>query len=130
MNASKWVSPLFWLSALYDGVLGLLFLAAPAKPFEWFDVPAPNHLGYVQFPAALLVVFALLFAQIARDPLKHQGLILYGLLLKVSYCGVAGCYWLTEGIPVIWKPFVVIDLVMAILFVAAWQQLRRPGLQK
>ena len=29
MNVPKWISPLFWIAALYDGVLGILFLAAP-----------------------------------------------------------------------------------------------------
>jgi hypothetical protein len=120
MNVPKWISPLFWIAALYDGLLGVLFLAAPWWAFERFNVTPPNHMGYVQFPAALLIIFALIFAAIARDPVGQRGLIVYGILLKVAYCSITSYYWFATDIPVIWKPFVVIDLVMGILFVVAY----------
>ena len=78
----------------------------------------PNHLGYVQFPAALLLIFGLMFAAIAVNPVARRHLIVYGILLKVAYSGVAGFHWAAAGIPGMWKPFVVIDLVMGLLF--AW----------
>ena len=124
MNAPKWVGPLFWLAAAYDGVLGVLFLAAPWWVFERFQVAPPNHMGYVQFPAALLVIFGLMFAAIALRPVANRGLIVYGVLLKVAYCSLAAYYWVTTDIPVIWKPFVWIDLVMGVLFVVAYGALR------
>jgi hypothetical protein len=127
MNAAKslvWIRLLFVLAAVYDGVLGVLFLVAPDYPFRQFEVTPPNHVGYVQFPAALLLVFALLFVNIARDPIGNRGLILYGILLKVAYCGVSGWHWLSAGIPGMWKPFTVIDLVMGVLFAWAWVVLR------
>ncbi len=119
MNVPKWIAPLFFLSALYDGVLGILFLFAPGAAFDWFDIVPPNHPGYVQFPAALLLIFGLIFLRIARDPVANRDLILYGILLKVAYSGLTFWYWVLSGIPVIWKPFAVIDLVMGVLFVAA-----------
>ncbi|MCU0959862.1 MAG: hypothetical protein MUF48_07130 [Pirellulaceae bacterium] len=120
MSIPKWIPPLFWLAALYDGVLGLAFLAAPGRWFEWCQVTPPNHLGYVQFPAALLLIFGLMFAAIARDPVRRRHLIVYGILLKVAYCGVAGFHWLSADIPGMWKPFVLIDLVMGLLFALAY----------
>jgi len=120
MKAAKWIVLLFVFAALYDGVLGLVFLAAPTWPFEQFDVTPPNHMGYVQFPAALLLIFGVMFAAIARDPVANRGLILYGILLKVAYCSVTGSHWLATDIPIIWKPFVVIDVVMLVLFVWAY----------
>ena len=129
MRPPKWISPLFVLAALYDGVLGLLFLAAPLYAFELCDVTPPNHIGYVQFPAALLLIFGVMFAQVARDPLAGRSLILYGIMLKVAYCGVAISHWLASDIPWMWKPFVVIDLVMGILFLWAYVALR-PGAER
>jgi hypothetical protein len=123
MNVPKWISPLFWIAAVYDGVLGVWFLALPGWAFEQFKVTPPNHWGYVQFPAALLIIFAVMFVAIARDPVANRGMIIYGVLLKVAYCSVTTYHWITEGIPVIWKPFVWIDLVMGILFVIAYQTL-------
>ena len=108
---------------MYDGVLGLLFLIAPNLAFELYDITPPNHLGYVRFPAALLLIFGLIFLNIARNPRKNRDLIIYGILLKIAYCSVTFGYWLTEGIPFIWKPFALCDLVMGVLFVWASQSL-------
>jgi len=127
MNSPKWISPLFWLAALYDGLLGLAFLVAPGRLFEWCQVTPPNHVGYVQFPAALLLIFGLMFVAVALDPPGRRHLIVYGILLKVAYCGVAGFHWAATGIPGMWKPFVVIDLLMGLLFVWAYGSLaKRP----
>jgi hypothetical protein len=117
MKTTRTVSLLFIVAALYDGLLGLVFLVAPLAVYDRFEVAHPNHLGYVQFPAALLLVFAIMFAAIALRPSVNRNLIPYGILLKFSYSGVVGWYWLTSGIPNLWKPFAVFDLLFAILFV-------------
>jgi hypothetical protein len=84
MKSATWISPLFWGAAAYDGVLGLMFLLAPAALFELCQVTPPNHFGYVQFPAALLIIFGWIFGTIARDPLLYRFMIPYGILLKVA----------------------------------------------
>src|SRR5581483_9436802 len=89
-------------------------------PFAVFHVPEPNHPAYVQFPAALLLTFVLMFVAIARDPVGSRRLIPYGVLLKVSYCGLAFGYWATRDIPGMWKGFAVADLAMGVLFVWAY----------
>ena len=127
MNVPKWVSPLFWIAAAYDGVLGVLFLAAPEWVFAQLNVPPPNHVAYVQFPAALLIIFGLIFVTIACDPIANRGQILYGILLKVAYCSLAFYYWITTDIPWIWKPFALIDVVMGVLFVIAYFSLAASG---
>ena len=124
MNLSA-IRGLFAVAALYDGLLGLLFLIAPNWVYAHFAITPPNHLGYVQFPAALLLIFGLMFFNIARDPHKHVSLILYGILLKVAYCTVTFGHWISTDIPWIWKPFAVIDLVMLVLFAWAWSSLLR-----
>ena len=125
MNVPKWIPLLFWVSALYDGILGVLFLVAPNWAFTRFEVVPPNHVGYVQFPAALLLIFAIMFIAIARNPAAHRDLICYGILLKVAYCGVTSYHWAMTDIPVIWKPFVIIDVVMGLLFIVAWMSIPR-----
>jgi hypothetical protein len=117
----KVVSIVFVVAAAYDGILGLAFLFAPAKLFEVAGVTPPNHFGYVQFPAALLIVFGIMFAAIARNPVANRGLIPYGMLLKVSYCAVVFYYWLAQGIPYIWKPFAIADLVFLGVFYLSYR---------
>ncbi len=121
------ISALFYVAAAYDGILGVAFLFLAGRVFELFGVTPPNHLGYVQFPAALLIVFGLMFLAVARNPVGNRGLIPYGILLKVSYCGVVFWHWFTAGIPFMWKPFAVLDLLFGILFCVAYAKLRGDG---
>ena len=123
MKMKSAVSVLFLAGAIYDGILGLTFMLVPQQVFDWFGVPPPNHFGYVQFPAALLVVFGLMFVAIAIDPDRNRNLIPYGILLKACYCGVIFPYWLADTIPGMWKPFAVFDLVFLVLFIMAYKAL-------
>jgi hypothetical protein len=127
MKSIHWIVALFVIAAVYDGVLGLLFIAAPGLPFDLFGVTPPNHMGYVQFPAALLLIFAWMFLAVATAPIRNRGLILYGIGLKVAYCTFCFWYWFTTDIPVIWKPFAVIDVVMGVLFAWSYVALRSAG---
>ena len=120
---------LFWLAALYDAVLGIAFLVAPWWVYQTCEVTPPNHWGYVQFPAALLLIFAVMFVAIARDPVGNRGLILYGIGLKVAYCAVTFGYWFGSGIPDMWKPFAIADVVMLVLFLWAYVALGASGRQ-
>lgn len=62
----KWIKTTFWIGALYDGILGLAFLFAGHSIFAHFEVPPPNHPGYLQFPALLLIIFAILASAIVQ----------------------------------------------------------------
>lgn len=74
------ISGVFVLAAVYDGLLGLIGLFAGGSLYGWFGATPPNHWGYVQFPSALLVVFAIMFAAVAADPGTYRVLIPYGIL--------------------------------------------------
>ena len=114
---------LFAIAAAYDGLLGLVGLFGTDWFFRTFGVTPPNHPGYVQFPAALLVVFAIMFVAVARDPAKNRDLIPYGMLLKVSYSGVVIYHWAVAGLPGVWKPFAVADVAFFVLFAWAYTRL-------
>jgi hypothetical protein len=129
MKLKSILSILFIIAAIYDGLLGAIFLLAPSALFIVFDVTLPNHPGYVQFPAALLIIFALMFTALAIDPLRNRNLLPYGILLKVAYSGIVFYYWATGGIPGMWKPFAVIDLAFMLVFIWAYRiipMLRKP----
>ncbi|MFC1761230.1 hypothetical protein ACFL6U_04025 [Planctomycetota bacterium] len=124
MKKKPAISLLFVIGALYDGLVGIIFLFAGSAIFQWCQATPPNHFGYVQFPAALLIIFALMFLAIAKDPLKNRNLIPYGILLKVAYCSIVFFYWFTSGIPNMWKPFAICDIIFLVLFIWAYQSLR------
>ncbi len=117
------IRALFYLSAAYDGSLAIIFIFAPAVPFQYFAVPPPDHWAYVQFPAAVLLIFAVMFLDIARDPKGNVNLIPYGILLKVAYCGVSGAYWYLSQLPGMWQLFFVCDLLMMIAYLIVYRQL-------
>jgi hypothetical protein len=123
MTAIRLISILFYVAAAYDFILGVAFLLFAPQLFQSFQVPPPNHWGYVQFPALLLMVFGMLFYTIAVKPHGNKNLIPYGMLLKMSYCGVVFWHWATGDIPCIWKPFAIADLVFLIAFVWAYVKL-------
>ena len=116
----KLVRVLFAVAALYDGILGLVFLFDPGLAFRIYDIVPPNHFGYVQFPAILLLVFAAMFLRIARDPVTNRFMIWYGVALKAAYSGTVFYYMSTSGVPAMWVPWAWADLVFLALFIASW----------
>lgn len=117
----SWIRPLFLVAALYDGVLGAASVAVPLTLFALFGVTPPNHVGYVQFPALLLLIFAAMFLRIAADPVANRGLMPYGISLKVVYSGLVFFHQATGGVPSMWVPWAWIDLMFLMLFVAAYR---------
>ena len=117
----KLIKTLFYVGALYDGFFGVMGILSPNLAFELFEVVPPNHVGYVQFPAILLLIFGAMFYRIATDPVANRDLIPYGIALKVGYSGMVFYYVLTSGIPGMWVPWAWIDLVFLALFVLSWR---------
>lgn len=126
MTHHRDVSMLFYLGALYDGVLGFLFLFLPQTTFGWVGEAPIEHFGYVKFPGALLLVFAWMFWNTARHPVANRMLIPYMTAFKLAYAVIVIGYWMSGDVPAIWKPFAIVDLVFAGCFVWAYSRLRGP----
>jgi hypothetical protein len=116
---------LYVLAAAYDGLLGLGFIVAAPRLFEYAAIPPPNHWGYIHFPAGLLVIFALIFLAIARDPVGSRNLVIYGVLLKVCYVTTVVWYDLHGGIPVMWNYFAVADALFGMMFIWSFAPIRK-----
>ena len=127
MNINS-IKLIFFIAALYDGILGIAFILFPGDIFAFYQVEPPNHMAYVQFPALLLIVFSVMFIRIALNPIINRELILYGCGLKISYVATAFWYQITTGIPFMWVPWAWIDLVMLFIFIMAWLKLNRLAL--
>jgi hypothetical protein len=125
----KMTKTFFIVAGLYDGILGIAFLLFSAAIFAMYDVEPANHMAYVQFPALLLIIFAAMFFQIARDPVKNRDLILYGCALKISYCSMVFWYQATSVIPSMWVPWAWVDLVFLVLFILIYRNLGRQAQQ-
>jgi len=117
----------FAIAGVYDLVIGLAFLFFGSEIFDRAEVPHPNHWGYVQFVALLLVIFGTMFFAVAYDPVANRNLMPYGMLLKLSYAGLVGYYWIATDCPLLFKPFAVIDAVMLVAFLLAYSTRPAPA---
>ena len=127
MKPERLTSIVFAASGIYDALLGLVFLLAPSAMYQYFAVTPPNHWAYVQFPAVILIIFGVMFFQVAFKPAANRNLIPYGILLKVAYAGTVFAYWFAQGLPNMWKPFAFCDTVFAVLFAWSWMKLAPPS---
>jgi hypothetical protein len=123
---TNWIRPLFIIAAIYDGALGIAFLLFSPAIFHMAHVTLPNHMAYIEFPALILLIFAAMYFQVARDPIRNRDFIPYGAGLKIAYAGVVFWNVLVGGIPGLWIPWAWIDLVFLVLFLIAWNRTRRP----
>ena len=114
----------FYYCSTVRWYFGDAVLVVPTQLFNATKITLPNHIGYVQFPAMLLVVFAIMFFNIARDPRANRNLIFYGILLKLSYCSVVFSHWMGGAVPFIWVPFAFFDFAFLVAFIIAYKALK------
>lgn len=122
----QWIRAVFVIAGIYDGMLGLAFLLMPEAIFAFYGVTPPNHMAYIEFPAFLLAIFAIMFFRIAMDPVRFRELMLYGAGLKVAYCSLVFKYVMTDGVPAMWIPWAWLDLVFLVVFLLAWYRTGKP----
>ena len=116
---TEWIRPLFVVAGLYDALLGGVFLVAWPALYERFGVTPPNHPAYVQFAAAVIVIFGVGFLMVAAAPERNRDIVKLGILLKLAYAGTVLYYWGRGRMPAMWVPFAWIDLAFLAAFVFA-----------
>ena len=117
------IKKLFVIAALYDFILGVIFLVAWKQLYNDFGVTLPNHAGYVQFGAALVAIFGIGFWFVAQNPERNRDIIKMGILLKIAYSGVVLGHYFFGLVPGVWMPFAWCDLIFLGLFVVALRSL-------
>ncbi len=121
----RWIKALLAVCGVYDGVIGLCFLLVPAILYRAAGITLPNHMGYLRFPALLLLIFAVMFFRATADPVEHRDVLVYGMALKVSYFSLVFYYEWRAGVPTLWIPFAYADVVFFLLLVMAWNTVRK-----
>jgi hypothetical protein len=80
---------LFLVGALYDAILGLLFLAFYAPIYRFFSIPLPENLTYLYMISAFVFVQGVGYWYVSRDPLRNVDLVKVGALYKAMYVAVS-----------------------------------------
>jgi hypothetical protein len=121
----KAIKVLFWVAALYDLVLGLVFGLFYQPIYARFGVELPNHPGYVQLSAMFIFVIGVGFSLVARNPRENRQIILLGILMKIGFCLVVFSHLIFGTVPPIYVPFAVLDFLFLVSFLPAYAALRR-----
>lgn len=116
----KYYKVLFLLVAVYDLILGIVFMFFSKSTFELLGIPEklPEFDGYLTLIGVYVLILGVAYYLIYRGDLyKNRDLILIGVLYKLGYCAVTFYYFIIGDIPHILflGLFGVIDLIMFIL---------------
>ncbi len=124
---------LYAVSAVYDTVLGVLFLFFAKWAFESIGIlDAYPVEGYIQLIGAFVLVLGIGYFLIWRGDLwQNRDLVLVGALYKLAYSGVAFYIAATAEVPhwlFVWG-FGVADAIFLVLMVECLYYLyrHRPG---
>lgn len=120
MERKKYYKYLFLIGAIWNLVVGLMFIAlSPLAdvlvPMFGMEVP-PSLVFYHSF-FGIVAVFGIGFYLVARDLTKNHGIVVLGAITKFYVFILYLIYFLlgfSNFLPII---FVIVDLIFACLFV-------------
>lgn len=108
----------FLVAALYDIVLGVVFLAVGEQILTAIAMQLPPHIAYIQLAAVFILVQGLSYWLVYRDPLGNLGIVRIGVVYKAAYAGLAAWYLILGTLPsVFFIPWAIIDLAFLAGFV-------------
>ncbi|MGH2408474.1 MAG: hypothetical protein ACRDF7_10405 [Candidatus Limnocylindrales bacterium] len=117
----------FLVAALYDIILGAVFLVAGASILTAIGMALPPHTAYIQLSAVFIFIQGLGYWFIYRDPWSNRGLVRMGVAYKFGYAGLAFYYLLIGQLPSpFFIPWAVVDLLFLIGFVSFLRLAARP----
>ena len=105
----------FAVAALFNLAVGLPLLLAPAAFYAALGQPVSDVLN-AQVAGALIAVFGIGYAMVARDPAANRGIVWMGVIGKTPLPLI---YWLNVQAgtaPMSGFPLTLVDLAFAALF--------------
>ena len=126
----KYYRGLFLTSAIYDGVLGIVFTFFSGRAFAALGIreKLPEYGGYISLLGAFVFVIGVAYYLISRGDLRRNlDLILVGTLYKLAYCATVFYYALMGNVPhvIFVALFGVADLLFFVLMAEGYNFLRK-----
>jgi hypothetical protein len=121
-SRERWYRTLFWIAAIYDIVLGVVFLFFYAPVFRFLDIEdaLPVYTSYLSLIAVFLFVIGVAYLLIAVGNLEqNRDLITVGILYKLAYFSVALWYLISGVYPhiIFFVVFGVADIFFAVAMI-------------
>ena len=108
----------FLVAALYDLLLGAVFLVIGERILTSVGMVLPPHIAYIQLAAVFIFVQGLGYWLVFRDPFANLGIVRIGVAYKAAYSGLTLYYLVTEQLPsIFFLPWAVTDLLFLVGFV-------------
>jgi hypothetical protein len=115
--SSSWRT-FFLVAALYDVVLGGVFVVAGEQILGAIGMQLPPHVAYIQLAAIFIFVQGLSYWLAYRDPYGNLGIVRVGVAYKAAYAGLAAWYLLIGALPsVFFIPWAIVDVAFLVGFV-------------
>jgi len=109
---------LFLSAAVYDTVLGIIFLFFYRPVYNLLGIPVPEYPAYLSLSAAFVLVIGIAYYIVYLNIYRNRDLVVVGTLYKLAYTIVVFYYFLCEYLPHnAFLIFGIIDLVFFFLFV-------------
>ena len=108
---------LFLIAAIYDLILGIVFLTLYKQIYSYFNISLPTYPMYLQLSAAFVIAIGIAYYFIYKNLYRNIDLVKLGIVYKIIYSGLAGYYYFIGVAHVIFLWFVIFDIIFLILFV-------------
>lgn len=128
MDNLRFYRGLFFVAAVYDLILGGVFLLLHPWVYGLLGIPLPSEPAYLQMSAAFVLVQGIMYALVFRNMERNRDLILVGVIYKAAYA-VISLYHLAIGdLPhPLFAVFGVLDVGFMILFAMCLGRLKSSG---
>jgi len=117
MVKDKFFKSLFLIAALYDLILGVVFLTMYKFIYSYFNITLPTYPMYLQLSAAFVIAIGIAYYFVYLNMYRNIDLVKLGVIYKLIYIIIAGYYYFVGIAHVLFFWFVVFDLVFLVLFV-------------
>jgi len=109
---------LFLVAALYDLILGAVFVVAGESILTAIGMTLPPHIAYIQLAAVFIFVQGLSYWFVYRDPFANLGIVRVGVAYKAAYSGLVLYYLVIGRLPsAFFIPWAIVDLLFLVGFV-------------
>ncbi|MBD3252713.1 hypothetical protein GF386_03215 [Candidatus Pacearchaeota archaeon] len=108
---------IFLIAAVYDFVLGILFLVFYKSIYNFLGITLPVYPMYMQMAAAFVIAMGVGYYFVYKNLYRNIDLVKLGVVYKAVYSGLAGYFYLSDLGHVIFFWFAIIDIIFLLLFV-------------
>jgi len=109
---------LFLVVALYDFILGLIFLVFWQFIFDHIlKIPQPNYPAFYQAAAAFIFTMGIGFYFVCRNLYRNIDIVKTGIFFKLFYAGISFYYVFVEKMPWLFSVFGFLDLIFIVFFI-------------